>query len=156
MGVDTLLHIMSISVDPWQDLPLYINAALTQCLKSIFDPFWKDCDCCDPSIFFPPEMLHHWHKYFWDHEAKWCIRAVGAAEIDFRYSILHIMTGHQQLKRGISQLKQVTGRTHREIQRYIIPVIAGAVPQNFLLTIQNSLDFRYLAQAPAFDTNDCV
>ena len=86
-------------------------------------------------------MLHHWHKYFWDHEAKWCMRAITFAEIDFRFSILHIPTGYQKFKNGISQLKQVTGRTHREVQRYIIAVIAGTAPREFIIALWSSLEF---------------
>ena len=35
-------------------------------------------------------------------------------------------------------------------------MIAGAIPQNFLLAVQYSMHFRYLAQAPVLDTNVCV
>ena len=94
------------------------------------------------------EPLHHWHKQFWDHDAKWCIRALGGPEIDFRFSILHPSTGYRQFPEGIAKLKQVTGREHRDVERYLIGVIANAVPRPFLLAIRALMDFRYLAQAP--------
>ena len=40
------------------------------------------------------------------------------------------------------------------MQRYIIGVIAGAVPPKFLTAIRALLDFRYLAQMPRFDDNN--
>ena len=89
---------------------------------------------------------------FWDHDAKWCI---GDAEIDFRFAILHPHTGFRQFNEGISRLKQVTGREHRDIQRYIIPVIADAVPKDFLIAIRSLMDFRYLAQAPEISDQLC-
>jgi hypothetical protein len=49
----------------------------------------------------------------------------------------------------------VTGREYRDIQRYIIPVIAGAVPKPFLTAVRALMDFRYLAQAPEIDDNIC-
>ncbi|KAJ3765392.1 hypothetical protein FB446DRAFT_795094 [Lentinula raphanica] len=41
----------------------------------------------DPSEFLQPEILHHWHKFFFDHDLKWCINVVGAEEIDFRLRV---------------------------------------------------------------------
>ena len=80
---------------------------------------------------------------------------VGPAEIDFRFSVLQTAIGYRAFTEGISKLKQVTGRDHRSIQRYIIGVIAGRVPRQFLLAIRALLDFRYLAQAPCF-TDDSL
>ena len=55
----------------------------------------------------------------------------------------------------ISSLKQVTGREQRDIQRYIIVVIADAVPPQFLVAIRALLDFRYFAQSPIIDEELC-
>jgi hypothetical protein len=86
---------------------------------------------------------------------KWCIYMLGAAEIDFRFSVLHNHSGYRHFKEGISSLKQVTGREQRDIQRYIIIVIADAVPPQFLIAIRALLDFRYLAQSPVINEAVC-
>jgi hypothetical protein len=52
-------------------------------------------------------------------------------------------------------LKQVTGHDQRNIQRYIIPVIADAVSPQFVLALRALMDFRYLAQSPLLDDRDC-
>jgi hypothetical protein len=52
---------------------------------------------------------------FWGHDVKWCIHVLGAAEIDFRFSVLHPHTGFRHFKEGISKLKQVTGWEHRDL-----------------------------------------
>jgi hypothetical protein len=88
---------------------------------------------------------------FWDHEAKWCIRAVGSEEIDLRFSLLQPCVGFRHFKAGISSLKQVTGRDHRNVQRYIIPIIADTVPKEFIQCIRALADFRYLAQSLSID-----
>jgi hypothetical protein len=44
-------------------------------------------------------------------------------------------TGLRHFKDGISQLKQVTGHEHQNIQQYIIAIIAGAASQEFIITI---------------------
>jgi hypothetical protein len=134
--------------DAW-DLEGYTKAALHKHrLNGIHRPFWRDWPMAEPSQFLTPEPLHHWHKMFWDHDAKWCIHAVGSNEIDFRFSVLHPQTTYRHFREGISSLKQVTGREHRDIQRYIIGIIVGAVPKRFLIAVRALMDFRYLAQAP--------
>ena len=142
-------------IDPW-DFENYFQRAATYRLNGVHRPFWRDWPLSDPSKFFMPEPLHHWHKMFWDHDARWCIKAVGHDEIDFRFSILHPHTGYRQFPEGISKLKQVTGREHRDIQRYIIAVIADAVPPKFLIAIRALADFRYLAQAPEISDTFCT
>jgi hypothetical protein len=143
------------NVDPW-DLVSYIREAKVYRLNGVHRPFWRDWPLSEPSKFFTPESLHHWHKMFWDHDARWCIRAVGPAEIDFRFSILHPHTGFRQFQEGISKLKQVTGREHRDIQRYIVAVIADAVPKEFLIAIRALADLRYLSQAPEISDQVCT
>ena len=142
-----LIATVEKSCDPW-NLEAYIKAASSYRLNGVHRPFWRDWPLSDPAKFFTPEPLHHWHKMFWDHDAQWCIRAVGSAEIDFHFSILHPQTGFRQFHEGISKLKQVTGREHCDIQRYLVAVIADAVPRDFLIAIRALSDFRYFAQAP--------
>jgi hypothetical protein len=149
------LHEVEEKANPW-DLEAYFKAASQLHLNGVHRPFWVDWAMSDPSIFLTPEPLHHWHKAFWDHDAKWCINSVGAAELDFRFSVLHQHVGFRHFKEGISSLKQVTGREHREVQRYIVSVIADAVPPDFLIAIRALMDFRYLAQSMQIDEEMCT
>jgi hypothetical protein len=142
-------------VDPW-DLEAYFKIAQQSRLNGVHRPFWADWPMSDPSVFLTLEPLHHWHKQFWDHDAKWCINGVGAAELDFRFSILHPLVGFRHFNEGISSLKQVTGREHREVQRHIIAVIADAISQGFLIAIRALMDFRYLAQSLVIDEEMCT
>ena len=153
----TVAQMMEIErrAHPWH-LSLYLAEAGKFRLSGVHRPFWRDFPLADPSTFLTPEPLHHWHKMFWDHDIKWCIVTVGAAEIDFRFSVLHPHTAFRHFKEGISTLKQVTGREHRNIERYVLAVIAGAVPSGFLIAIRALLDFRYLAQAPFLDEEMCA
>ena len=128
------LHMLEEKTDPW-NLEAYFKAASEFHLNGVHRPFWVDWAMSDPSIFLTPEPLHHWHKAFWDHDAKWCIISVGAAKLNFYFSVLHQHVGFQHFKEGISSLKQVTGREHQEVQCYIVSVIADAVPPDFLIAI---------------------
>ena len=148
-------HAIRKQADPSGDLSVYAREAMKFRLNGVDELFWRDWPGAEPSKFLTPEPLHHWHKAFWDHDAKWCIRAVGSEEIDFRFSILPYRIGFRQFKEGISKLKQVTGREHRDAERYMVAAIAGAVPKRFLIAIHALMDFRYLAQAPVINDDDC-
>ncbi|TFK60724.1 hypothetical protein BDN72DRAFT_779026, partial [Pluteus cervinus] len=135
------------NVDP-NDLPAYSKASKKLRLNGVHEPFWRDWALSDPSNFLMPEPLHHWHKMFWDHDVKWVIAFLGETETDFRFSILPIRTAFKHFNGGISALKQVTGREQRDIQRFILPILAGAGDPRFTVVVRCLLEFRYLAQAP--------
>ncbi|KAJ4496908.1 hypothetical protein C8R41DRAFT_708635, partial [Lentinula lateritia] len=134
-----------------QDLPAYQRASVTARTNGVVSPFWRDWPLAEPCEFLTPEPLHHWHKMFWDHDAKWAIQAVGASHIDFRFSIHQPIVGYRSFKEGISSLKQVTGRAQRDVQRYLIPLISGAVIPKFVTALRALMDFRYAGQAPRFN-----
>ncbi|KIJ11761.1 hypothetical protein PAXINDRAFT_15344 [Paxillus involutus ATCC 200175] len=125
-------------------------------LNGVVEPFWKDWPLSNPSDFLTPEPLHHFHHMFWDHDAKWCIAVVGAAELDFHFSLLQTTIGYHAFEDRISKLKQVTGRDHRAVQRYIVGVIAGTVPRPFLIAVRALIDFQYLVQAPSFTDDSLI
>ena len=151
----TQLHFITTKANPNGDLKAYLKEAKKFRLSGVDKPFWRDWPLAEPSLFLTPESLHHFNKEFYDHDLKWCIRKLGEAEIDFRFSILQPHVGFRHFKDGISRLKQVTGREHRNIQRYIVAVIAGAASQDFIIAIRSMMDFRYLAQAPEVDDIMC-
>lgn len=144
-------HIIRGRVDPTADLAAYKQEALKYRLNGVDQLFWRDWPHAEPSIFLTPEPLHHWHKAFWDHDAKWCIHAVGPLEIDFRFSVIPHRIGFCQFKEGLSKLKQVTGREHRDVERYMVAIIADAVSKDFLIVIRARIEFFYLSQAPIID-----
>ena len=131
------------NTDP-ADLNLYIWEAMKYWLNGVDQLFWRDWPSAKPSTFFMPKPLHHWHKAFWDHDVKWCIQVIGAEEIDFRFLLLPHCAGFWQFKEGISKLKQVTGREHRNIEWFMVLTIEGAVTKGFLIAIRALMNFRYL------------
>ena len=102
------LHVIEGAVNPWE-LAMHIKEASIYQLNSVHFPFWCDWPLLEPLTSLTPEPLHHWHKMFWDHDAKWCICAVGSTKIDFCFAILHLHTCFHQFNEGISRLKQVSG-----------------------------------------------
>ena len=148
---ETLLAIRSAcSKYSPKDYKNFLKVIKSLGLNGVVEPVWMDWPLSDPCYFITIEPLHHFHRFAWDHDVKWCISALGAAELDFRFSIIQTPVGYRAFDEGISRLKQVTGRDHRAVQRYIIGIVAGGVPQRFLIAIRALLDFRYLAQASTF------
>ncbi|KAG1876220.1 hypothetical protein F4604DRAFT_1680422 [Suillus subluteus] len=83
-------------------------------------------------IMMSDPALHHWYHQFYDHDVRWCTQAVGKQEIDYCFSILQPITGYRHFKQGITTLKQVTGRTQRDLQCYMVAVITGAAPSGLI------------------------
>ena len=128
---------------------------MEHCLNGVHDPFWRDWPLTQPNVFLTPEPIHHWHKQFWDHDVKWCIQVLSGTEIDFWFSVLQPCTGYRHFAEGITNLKQVTGQEHHNIEQYLIGIITGAVPHSFLITVRALMDFRYMAQAPQISDAGC-
>ena len=158
------LTAMATTIHPL-DLPVYIPAAKAIRLNGVHLPFWRDWFLqtppgvpsqtliADPSRFLTPEPLHHWHKQFWDHNMKWLIHVLGTDELNFRFSTLQPIIRFKQFKDGVSALKQVTGQTHRDIECYIVGLVAGKAPPSFVIAIRALMDFRYLAQSRLLNDN---
>lgn len=153
------LAVIASQADPW-DLSAYGDAASKFRLNGVHLPVWRDWFCgltsslmADPYRFLTPEILHHWHKQFWDHDAKWFIRALANGELDFRLSVLPDHVGYRRFKEGISALKQVTGREHRDLECVIVAAAAEGASDGFVLALRSLMDFRYIGQAEVIDGN---
>ncbi|KAF8136220.1 hypothetical protein EV363DRAFT_1395339 [Boletus edulis] len=138
------------------DVDRYFAACEVFRLSGVSHPFWRDWPLAQPSRFLTPEGLHHWYGEFWDHDVHWCIEALGSAEIDFRFSILPHITGLRRFSKGITKLKQVGGRTKREVQRYIVVVIAGAADPDVAPAITSATRDRIHATLQAFHDHKAV
>ncbi|KAF9231293.1 hypothetical protein BU15DRAFT_68454 [Melanogaster broomeanus] len=94
---------------------------------------------------------------WYDHDLKWCLRVVGSQELDFRFAILQPVVGQRHFKTGVSKLKQVMGQAQRDMQKYIVALIAGADGPSpaFIRAIRALMDFWYLSQAPVLTDTIC-
>ena len=81
---------------------------------------------------------------------------LGSDELDFRFSLLQTCRGYRHFPDGIMTLKQTSMRLHREVQRYIIGVVAGGIPQEALTAVRALANFRYRSQAPRITDADIV
>ncbi|KAG1870896.1 hypothetical protein F4604DRAFT_2017171 [Suillus subluteus] len=134
-------------VDPW-DLDKFQKAAKAVNLSGVHMPYWHDWIYTCPSVFLAGEILHTCFNFFADHPLKWIKEAVGAYELDSRYIVQHKWVGTHHFAKGITQVKQMTGREYRDIQRTIVASIAGAASPQFVHAIHAIVEFIYLAQNP--------
>lgn len=135
-AMHTLQQLVDLSqtVDPW-DVNTYQKKAKERGLSGVHLPFWRNWPLSDPAIFLVPELLHAIHKFFFDHPLKWCKEVVGGRELNARYKSMHKRVGVRHFSSGVTHVQQMTGREHRDIQRTIVPAIAGATSRGFLRAI---------------------
>ncbi|KAN0096969.1 hypothetical protein V8E55_001415 [Tylopilus felleus] len=99
---------LCLRVNPW-------DVAIQ--LLGVHLPFWRNWRFADPAFFLIGEILHTCHKFFFDHILKWCKETQ------------HKCVGTQHFASGMTHIKQMTGREHRDIQRTIVPMISKATSQ---------------------------
>ena len=151
-GKDTLAKIKTLcdAVNPW-DIATFQKKAKAVNLLGVHLPYWRDWRFADPAYFLVGELLHFGHKFFNDHPMKWCKEAVGAHVLDERYKAQHRRVGVRHFSNGVSHIKQMTGREHRDLQRTIVPMIAHAnatASPQFVYCIRSLVEFIYRAQNP--------
>lgn len=126
--------------------PTFVTEAAKYGLLAVVDPFWARWGQACPSDFLTPDALHGWHKFFFDHIVQWAINMVGGPELDRRMAALQPLVGVRHWPKGVSKLKQLTGKEHRDLEKIIVPCIAGAVPPQVLISIRAMNDFIFHAQ----------
>ncbi|KAI6007529.1 hypothetical protein F5J12DRAFT_905461 [Pisolithus orientalis] len=111
------------------NIPSFQKAAKAEKLLGMHHPFWRDWKFADPAHFLVGEILHTCCKFFFDH-------------------IQHKHVGIRHFASGISHVKQMMGRDHRDIERTIIPMLDGTIPPLFIYAVCSMVEFIYRAQQP--------
>ncbi|KAG0692408.1 hypothetical protein DFH29DRAFT_992564 [Suillus ampliporus] len=118
------------------------KVAKTVNLSGVHMPFWHDWHFACLSIFLTGDVLHTCFKFFTDHPLKWVKEAIGAYELDTRFIVQHKQVGTCHFTKGITHVKQMTGREYRDIQRTIVASIAVHSPKSLQSMEQALLDFH--------------
>jgi hypothetical protein len=147
MWITERIHEACDMVDP-SLVAQYAVAARKLGLNGVHIPFWLDLPGYEPDICLSPDLLHGGHMMLRDHVVKWVSRLVGPTELDRRLQVLQPVVGYRHFTRGISHLKQWSGRDDRELQRVLLAVITGApqVTPKVIKSVRAIQDFLYLAQ----------
>ena len=129
------------------DITVFHKVCLALRLNGVVDPFWKKWGNACPSSFLTPDALHQWHKFYFDHCLRWVINIIGGKELDRRLAALQPRTGTRHWSNGVSMLKQCTGREHRDLEKLLPAVAAGALPDDVLCALRAITEFIFLAQS---------
>ncbi|KAH7910711.1 hypothetical protein BJ138DRAFT_1087120 [Hygrophoropsis aurantiaca] len=129
------------------DIPAFHKTCQGLRLNGVVAPFWADWSDACPSLFLTPDALHQWHKFYFDHPLQWTINIIGGKELDRRLSSIQPRTGTRHWANGVSTLKQCTGREHRDLEKLLPVVAAGAVKDDVLRALRAITEFIFLAQS---------
>lgn len=135
-----------MQADP-ADLPAFVTACRPLGLSGVHQPFWSNWDHAEPCMFLTTDVLHGFHKFFYDHVVKWVINIIGGDELDARLKALQPRVGVRHWKHGVSKLKQLTGREHRDLEKILVAAAAGGVSPHVLRVIRAIVDFIFQAQS---------
>lgn len=122
-------------------------------LSGVMEPFWKLLPFVDILRALAQDLLHSYHKFFFDHPLKWNTHLIGAKELDQRLVCQPQQVGARSFPKGISHISQMSGKEHRALERTHLAVVAGAegVPMDVLKVTRSLMDYIYLAQYPSHD-----
>ncbi|KAG1842554.1 hypothetical protein F4604DRAFT_1884726 [Suillus subluteus] len=102
-------------------------------LRAIHYPFWAYLPHTNIFTCITPDILHQLHKgVSKDHIISWCATIMSDTEFDARFQAMSKFHGLRHFKRGISNVSQWTCTEHKEMQRIVLGVIAGAVEPRVL------------------------
>ncbi|KAG9092286.1 hypothetical protein FRC06_000164, partial [Ceratobasidium sp. 370] len=125
-------------------------------LNGVQKPFWRKLPGVDITTLLSPDLLHGFHKLFFDHFHKWNVFSVGAEEFDTRLRAQPDVPGQRSFPQGVSHLKQLAGKDYRALQRVHLAVVANAPDEtqgghgSRKLTKATGavMDFIFIAQLP--------
>ncbi|KAG9074571.1 hypothetical protein FRC06_010602, partial [Ceratobasidium sp. 370] len=129
----------------------FLDAGKKYDLAGIQKPFWRKLPGFDISQVLCPDLLHGFHKMFFDHPHKWNLNALGAEEFDTRLKAQPDAPGERTFPQGVSQLKQLAGKDHRALERVHLAIVThgpGVGSQKLTNATCAIMECIFLAQLP--------
>ncbi|KAG8713983.1 hypothetical protein FRC09_018122 [Ceratobasidium sp. 395] len=113
-------------------------------------PWWANLPDIDFATCITPDLLHQIHKgVFMGHALRWIQRKLGKPKVDERFASMTRAQDLRHFKRGISVVKQWTGREAKEMEKVFVPLIAEdrGLPDDLVAFLRSLLDFSYIARS---------
>lgn len=127
----------------WQ----FIIAARKRGLSGVEFPYWADFPHVDICRVLCNDTLHGLHKAFHDHTFQWLSNMLTPQELDRRLQSIPRTQPYRCFDGGVSKISQWSGKDARNVERYILPAIAGpSLSKDAVKAVRAELDFIYTAQ----------
>lgn len=120
---------------------------------SVYKPFWYDFPLCDIHQAITPDVLHQLYQGVFKHLVGWCQKALGPTKLDERIRCLPPAFGLRHFKNGFSALSQISGPERKQMAKILLGCLVGSMPKSGIQAVTALLDFIYIAQYPAHDTD---
>ncbi|KAG8727897.1 hypothetical protein FRC10_005488, partial [Ceratobasidium sp. 414] len=115
-------------------------------------PFWAALPFVDICQSLSVDLLHGFHKFFFDHPFQWNTNSLGEDEINARMKAQVPYSGARMFPRGVTHISQMSGKEHRALQTVHLSVVANSnakYSRELTLATRALLDYIYYAQLPS-------
>lgn len=90
-------------------------------------PFWASLPFVDICQALSVDLLHGFHKFFFDHPFSWNVTSLGEDEIDARMKAQVPYSGSRIFPRGVTHISQMSGKGHRALETVYLGVVASTL-----------------------------
>lgn len=118
----------------------------------VYRPFWVGFPLCDIHRSITPDVLHQLYQGVFKHLVHWCQRILTPQELDRRIQALPPAYGLRRFKNGIFAMSQISGTERKTMAKILLGCLVGCMPEQGIAAVTALLDFIYLAQYPAHDS----
>lgn len=123
-------------------------------LKPVW-PWWATIPGVNLSACITPDLLHQLYQgIFKTHLLKWLRFLLGDDVIDDAFKAMPRAEGMRHFTRGITTVKQWTGRESKEMAKQVLPVVVGMVSPEITRMVRAVIDFIYRAHAASMTDKD--
>lgn len=147
-GIEEVQSERGIHADPYQ----FSLGADKYRLGDVEYPFWAKLPLVDICQALSVDLLHGFHKFFFDHPYQWNVNSLGEDEFDARMKAQVPYSGSRVFAKGVTHISQMSGKEHRALETVHLSVVANSPVQysrELTVATQALLDFFYLAQLPS-------
>ncbi|KAG9094267.1 hypothetical protein FRC06_010996, partial [Ceratobasidium sp. 370] len=123
-------------------------------LKPVW-PWWGDLPHVNLATCITPDLLHQLYQgVFKSHLVCWLKHFIGEDVLDQRFAAMPQVEGIKHFVKGISAVKQWTGRESKEMLAQILPAVLGDLTPDATQLVCSVIDFIFRAHASSMTDRD--
>ncbi|KAG8707269.1 hypothetical protein FRC09_001928 [Ceratobasidium sp. 395] len=149
--IETIKEVYRASYNRPMPLEEFLNESSKHHLNGVDRPFWEHLPNLDIFKALSPDLLHGFHKFFFDHIHKWDLAGVGRDKYNARVKSQVHFSGDRAFPKGILHISQMTGIEHCTLARTHLPIVANSpnnITRHSIAATREAMDVVYLSQLP--------